>query len=71
MLKASNSHFWALIVALYFLEYGVWQLAADEPGAGILFILMAIVWLALARMQYRKTHEKKVGTDRGGTRVED
>lgn len=71
MFKASNSHFWALIVALYFLEYGVWQLAADELGAGILFIVMAIVWLGLGRMQYRKTHAKKAGKAPGGSRVED
>lgn len=61
MWKASTSHFWALIVALYFLEYGVWQLASDELVGGIVFIVMALVWLALARMQYRKTHAKGGG----------
>ncbi|MDO2934482.1 hypothetical protein Q2T94_09240 [Paeniglutamicibacter sulfureus] len=59
MLKASNSYLWALVVALYFLEYGVWQLATDEFGAGVIFTVMALVWVALARVQYRKTREKK------------
>ena len=59
MFKASNSYLWALFVALYFLEYGVWQLATDEWGAGIIFTVMALVWVALARMQYRKTRAKK------------
>ena len=55
MFKASKGHLWALVVALYFLEYGVRQLAADELGAGIIFTAMALVWAALARMQYRRT----------------
>ncbi|GAA3326420.1 MULTISPECIES: hypothetical protein [Paeniglutamicibacter] len=59
MLKASNSYLWALVVALYFLEYGVWQLATDEFGAGVIFTVMALVWVALARVQYRKTRAKK------------
>jgi hypothetical protein len=63
MWKASNRHFWALIVALYFLEYGVWQLASEELVGGIIFIVMALVWVALARMQYRKTHAKGTGGD--------
>jgi uncharacterized membrane protein len=58
MFKASNGYLWALVVALYFLEYGVWQLATDEWGAGIIFTMMALVWVALARMQYRKTRAK-------------
>jgi hypothetical protein len=69
MWKASNRHFWALIVALYFLEYGVWQLASDELVGGIIFIVMALVWVALARMQYRTTHAK--GTGRQGLKLED
>jgi uncharacterized membrane protein len=63
MLKASNSYLWALVVALYFLEYGVWQLATDEFGAGVIFTVMALVWVALARMQYRKTRATKPKTN--------
>ncbi|MFL4479847.1 hypothetical protein ACIPUB_16420 [Paeniglutamicibacter sp. ORCA_105] len=71
MFKASNGYLWALVVALYFLEYGVWQLATDEWGAGIIFTMMALVWVALARMQYRKTRAKKPNmnpTDRSSGR---
>ena len=63
MLKASNSYLWALVVALYFLEYGVWQLASDEFGAGVIFTVMALVWVARARVQYRKTRAKKPKTN--------
>ena len=50
MRKASNDHFWTLIVAPYSLEYGVWQFATDELGTGILFAVMALVWVVLTRM---------------------
>lgn len=71
MFKASNSHFWALIVALYFLEYGAWQLATGELGAGIIFTVMAIVWVALARMQYRKTRAGTIDKGSDGPQVKD
>ncbi len=71
MFKASNSHLWRLILALYFLEHGVWQLATDELSAGIIFVLMAFVWAALARMQYRKTHAEKTKNEPDGPSVQD
>lgn len=60
MWKTTISPRLAFIAAAFFFLLGVWDLGTDELWRGLVFMLLALAWVVIGGIQFRKRRAQKI-----------